>query len=298
MITPSLLRNGLTILNRVPIAIRYILLSAFGFAMMSTCVKIVASYGIPVLEIIAARALVSLFLSYLDIKRKHISVWGHNRLLLTVRGTVGTLALFCVYYAITTLPLADSTVLQYTHPAFTAILALIFLGESVQRSTLICIVLSFTGLVVMVRPGVNEAILGLPPLSLIAALAGAFGSAVAYVIVRRLSQTEDSSVIVFYFPLIALPVSLIVLGNDFIVPESHQILLLLLVGVFTQVGQVGLTKAIALEKAGRATSYAYIQVVFSAILGIIFFAEVPTLWTIIGGTLIISGALVNALGKA
>ncbi|MGK7889014.1 MAG: DMT family transporter [Leptolyngbyaceae cyanobacterium] len=291
------LNKRLMTLGKIPLAIRYILLSALGFAMMSACVKTVAGSGIPVLEIIAARALVSLCLSYLDVRRKSISVWGHNHRLLIARGSVGTLALCCVYYAVTTLPLADATVLQYTHPAFTAILALVFLGESVKRSTLICLILSFIGLVVMVRPGAG-AILGLPPLSLMAALAGAFGSAVAYVIVRRLSQTEDSSVIIFYFPLIALPVSLTLLGNGFVFPELYQLLLLLLVGVFTQVGQVGLTKAMAVEKAGRVTSYSYIQVVFSAIIGIIFFAEIPTLWTLIGGTLIISGALTNALGKA
>ena len=284
-------------LSAIPIAIRYILLSALGFAMMSACVKTVAGYGIPVLEIIAARASVSLLLSYLDVKRKRLSVWGHNRLLLVARGTVGTVALVCVYYAVTTLPLADATVLQYTHPAFTAVLALAFLGESVKRSTLLCIILSFVGLVVMVRPGAGGAILGLPPLSLMAALVGAFGSAVAYVLVRRLSQTEDSSVIIFYFPLIALPISLLLLGNNFVVPKFDTFLLLLFVGVFTQVGQVGLTKAMAVEAAGKVTSYSYIQVILSAIIGVIFFAEVPTLWTLIGGTLIISGALVNALWK-
>ena len=284
-------------LSAIPVAIRYILLSALGFALMSTCVKAVAGYGIPVLEIIAARASVSLLLSYLDVKRKGISSWGHNRLLLVARGTVGTLALTCIYYAVTTLPLADATVIQYTHPAFTAVLALVFLGESVKPSTLICIFLSFVGLVIMVRPGASGVMFGLPSLSLISALAGAFGSAVAYVLVRRLSQAEDSSVIIFYFPLIALPTSLILLGNNFVFPEFDVLLLLLLVGVFTQVGQVGLTKAMAVEQAGIVTSYSYMQVIFSAILGVIFFAEVPTLLTLIGGALIMSGALVNALWK-
>jgi len=284
-------------LSATPIAIRYILLSALGFAMMSACVKTVAG-GIPVLEIIAARAAVSLFLSYIDVKRKRLSVWGHNHPLLIARGTIGTLALVCVYYAVSTLPLADATVFQYTHPAFTAILALFFLGESVKRSTVICIVLSFIGLVIMVRPGASGAVLGLPPLSVVAALAGAFGSAVAYVLVRRLSQTEDSSVIIFYFPLIALPISLLLLGNNFVFPNSNEFLLLLLVGGFTQVGQVGLTKAMAAEKAGKVTSYSYIQVIFSAILGVVLFGELPTLWTVTGGLLIISGALVNALWKS
>lgn len=286
-----------TTLSTIPVAIRYILLSAAGFALMSACVKTVAGYGIPVLEIIAARAAVSLLLSYADVKRKRLSVWGHNHLLLVARGSVGTIALICIYYAVSTLPLADATVLQYMHPAFTAILALFFLDESVKRSTLACIILSFVGLVVMVRPGASSAVLGLRLLSVTAALIGALGSAVAYVIVRRLSQTEDSSVIIFYFPLIALPVSLLLLGENFVFPELNALLLLLLVGVFTQVGQVGLTKAMAAEKAGKVTSYSYIQVVFSAILGVVFFGEVPTLWTFAGGMLIISGALVNALWK-
>ena len=54
----------------------------------------------------------------------------------------------------------------------------------------------------------------------------------------------------------------------------------------------------AVERAGIVTSYSYIQVIFSALIGIVFFAEVPTVWTILGGALIISGALINALSKA
>ncbi|MFA0372566.1 EamA/RhaT family transporter, partial [Vibrio sp. 10N.222.54.F6] len=83
------------------------------------CVKYISNYGIPVFEIVAARALVSLIISYVDVKRKRISIWGNNKPLLFVRGTVGTAALMCVYYAVTTLPLAEATILQYVHPVFT-----------------------------------------------------------------------------------------------------------------------------------------------------------------------------------
>ncbi|WP_415886407.1 DMT family transporter [Neptuniibacter sp. QD37_6] len=283
-------------ITAVPIAIRYMLLSALGFALMAACVKAVSGYGIPVLEIVAARALVSLGLSYLDVKRKRISIWGQHKPLLLARGIVGALALVCVYYSVTTLTLADATVLQYTYPAFTAVLALLFLGERIKLATMLCILLSFVGVVVMVRPG-EAGLIGLPMLSLLAALAGALGSAIAYVIVRKLSQTEDSSVIIFYFPLVALPTSLLLLGGDFVMPGLDALLLLLLVGVFTQVGQIGLTKAMAAEEAGKASAYAYVQVIFSAILGVIFFDEIPTLWTTIGGCLILAGALINALWK-
>lgn len=279
-------------------AVRYMLLSALGFALMSACVKAVSGYGIPVLEIVAARALVSLLLSYLDVKRKRLSVWGLNKPLLMGRGIVGAVALVCVYYSLTTLPLAEATILQYTHPAFTAILALLFLKERLQLTTIVCIGMSFIGLLVMTQPDFSTGLVtGLPVLSVIAALCGALGSAIAYVMVRKLSQTEDASVIIFYFPLIALPVSVVLLGDDFVMPNLEALVLLILVGIFTQVGQIGLTKAMAAEKAGKASAYAYVQVVFSAILGVVFFAEIPTLWTLVGGGLIISAALFNALSR-
>ncbi len=284
--------------QQFPIGVRFMLLSALGFALMAVCVKQVSGYGIPVLEIVAARAAVSLLISYLDIRRKRLSPWGHHQGLLFARGAVGSLALVCVYYAITTLSLASATLLQYLHPAFTAVLAWLFLKERIQRATALCICLSLAGLVVISKPGLMLATVPeLPTLSLIAALCGALGSAVAYVLVRRLSRVEDSSVIIFYFPLIALPLSLLLLGDDAVMPGVEATGLLLLVGVFTQVGQVGLTKAMQTESAGRATAFSYIQVVFAFVLGWAFFGELPTLSTWLGGGLIMAGALLNALWK-
>lgn len=283
--------------DSIPAAIRYMLLSALGFALMAACVKAVGGYGIPVMEIVAARAIISLIISYVDVKRKRISVWGNNKPLLIARGAIGAVSLMVIYFAVTTLPLAEATILQYTYPAFTAVLALIFLKERIQLATIICIALSILGLLVMMRPGIETETSALPLLSVGAALLGALGSAAAYVIVRQLSRSEDGSVIIFYFPLIALPASLILLGDDFVMPNTEALILLIMVGIFTQVGQIGLTKAMAAESAGKATAYSYVQVIFSAILGIIFFAETPTFWTLLGGGLIITGALINALMK-
>lgn len=292
------------LLSYFPLSMRFMLLSAFAFALMTACVKLVATHNIPVFEIIAARALVSLFISYLDIKRKKIAVWGNNKKLLMARGVVGTLALICVYYAVTTLPLAEATLLQYTYPVFTAVLAFLFLKEKIQRTTLICIMLSLLGLVVMVMPNLSILSMGesgsnevLPWFSIFVALLGALGSAIAYVIVKRLSKTEDSSVIIFYFPLIALPLSIILLGDNFVMPNTEALVLLLFVGIFTQVGQVGLTKAMQSEAATKVTAFSYSQVVFSIILGLILFNEIPSAWTLSGGALIVIGALINVFGS-
>jgi drug/metabolite transporter (DMT)-like permease len=275
-------------------------MSAMCFALMGACVKSASFRGIPVLEMIAARALISLCISFIDIKRKRISPWGQNKILLLVRGLVGTLALICVFYAVTTLPLAEATLLQYLHPIFAAILAFLILKEGIQKSTIVCIVLSLTGLVIMVQPAFFfGAVIGSPePLPLIgvgAALLGALGSGAAYVVVRRLSATEDASVIIFYFPLIALPISCLLMGKNFVLPMGTTWLLLLLVGIFTQLAQYGLTKAMQTERAGKATAYSYAQVIFSALLGWLLFNEIPTFRTLLGALFIIGGALINLL---
>jgi len=273
-------------------------ISALGFALMAACVKEVNGLGIPVLEIVAVRSIVSGIISYADIKRKKIPLFGHNKVLLIARGIVGSFALMLVYYAVTTLPLAEATVLQYLHPVFTAILALFFLKEVIQRSTVACIVISLIGLFIIIQPNLQvEGGVHYPWLSITAGVLGAFGSAVAYIIVKKLTKTDDSSVIIFYFPLVALPVSVIMLGSDFVMPSLAAFGLLILVGIFTQIGQVGLTKALHCADANKATAYAYVQVLFSVFIGWAYFSEVPAVTTVIGGGLIMVGALINVFWK-
>ena len=303
----------ITLKNSVPMSVWFMLLSALGFSLMAACVKEVSTLGIPVFEIVAARAVVSAVISYVDVKRKNIPLWGNNKALLIARGTVGTFALMFVYYAVTTLPLAEATLLQYLHPVFTAILALWFLKETIQRSTVACILISLLGLLIIIYPNlaqeslVQESLaqpnLLLNPsiqyswLSISAGVLGAFGSAVAYILVKKLTVTEDSSVIIFYFPLVAFPVSMLMLGSDFVIPSLTATILLILVGIFTQVGQVGLTKALHCADANKATAYSYVQVLFSVFIGWAYFSEIPMTTTIVGGGLIMVGALINVLWK-
>ncbi|MDO6486900.1 DMT family transporter [Colwellia sp. 4_MG-2023] len=303
----------ITLKNSVPMSVWFMLLSALGFSLMAACVKEVSTLGIPVFEIVAARAAVSAVISYVDVKRKNIPLWGNNKPLLIARGTVGTFALMFVYYAVTTLPLAEATLLQYLHPVFTAILALWFLKETIQRSTVACILISLLGLLIIIYPNlaqeslVQESLaqpnLLLNPriqyswLSISAGVLGAFGSAVAYILVKKLTVTEDSSVIIFYFPLVAFPVSMLMLGSDFVIPSLTATILLILVGIFTQVGQVGLTKALHCADANKATAYSYVQVLFSVFIGWAYFSEIPMTTTIVGGGLIMVGALINVLWK-
>ena len=282
-------------LSLIPLGARYMLLSALAFALMGMCVKIAGYQGIPVMEIIAARAAVSLVISYLDVRRKNISIWGNHKPLLLARGLVGFVSLTGVFYALVHLPFAEASVLQYLHPMFTALLALLLLRERPTAGTLVCIALSFAGLVVMVQPDFlfGSGSVEYDMLAVMIAIAGAFGSGLAYTIVRKLGASEDPSVIVFYFPLVCLPGTILLAGDEFIWPSGWTWLVLLLVGIFTQVGQISLTLAMQTETASKATSLSYSQVVFAAILGILVFDEIPGPWTILGAAMIMLGALVN-----
>ena len=270
----------------VPVGVRFMVMSAFGFAMMGVFVKWLSQENIPVLQIVAARALVSLLLSYADVRRKKIPLLGQRKGLLCARALAGTIALYFVYYSIANLPFAEATVLQYLHPMFTALLAILFLKEALRWPTTVCLLLSFAGLLLIVRPsflwGSSSAVYDYYAVG--AAILGAFGSGVAYILVRKLSASEDPSVIIFYFPLFALPLSLLLLGKDMVMPQGWQWLLLLLVGVMTQIGQIGLTRAMQTETASRATSFSYLQVVF---------AELPSVWVYSGAALILLGSVIN-----
>jgi drug/metabolite transporter (DMT)-like permease len=273
------------------------MLSALAFSIMALFVKQVGLVGIPVLEMVAARSVVSLIISYTALKRKGVYPWGNRKGFLIARGIVGFVALNCVFYALTHLPLAEATTIQYLHPMFTVILAVLFLKEGSTKGSLICIALSFIGLLVIVQPsfGFSSNLVGYDDLGLMAAVAGAFGSAIAYTLVRSLNKTEDPMVIILYFPLVSLPISVVLLWNNFIFPEGITWLYLLAIGVATQIGQWGLTKSMQTETAGRATSFSYLQVVFAIVFGVIFYDEIPSIETLIGAGLIIAGAYVNVM---
>ena len=275
---------------------RYMLLSAASFALMGCLVKLAGNWHVPLLQIIFVRALISIVLSLGDIARARVHPLGQRRGLLFARGLAGFIALTGVFYAILHLPYAQATVLQYLHPVFTALLAFWFLAESPTRATLVCIILSLIGLGWMVSPYFDGAdTTGIPLLAITAGLGGALGSGIAYTLVRKLVTTEHPSVIVLYFPMVCLPGTLLLGFDDFVWPTPEAWLALIGVGVFTQLGQLSLTRAMQFDSASRTTSLSYLQIVFAALLGWIIFGEMPTTATLIGASLILLGAFISAL---
>jgi drug/metabolite transporter (DMT)-like permease len=276
----------------MPTGVAAILLSAFAFSVMTLFVKL-AGERIPSQEIVLARSLVSVTLSAVLLRRAGLSPWGHDRRGLWLRGLTGYFALSCVYAAVTHLPLADATVIHYLNPAFTALLAGYFLGEAISRASVIATGLCLVGVVLVAKP---EALFGagadsLDPFWVAVAVAGALGSALAYVVVRKLGRTEHPLVIVFYFPLVNIPASLPFVVRDFVWPTGMDWIWLLGVGLATQVGQMGLTWGLLALPAGQAMSLSYLQVVFAAGFGVVFFGEWPDAIGLTGGAIVIAVSL-------
>jgi drug/metabolite transporter (DMT)-like permease len=273
--------------------------SALSFSLMGVCVKQVGG-RIPAAEVVLARALVSVVLSWLLVRRAGLSPWGQRRGLLIGRGAIGSVALLCVYIALNELPLASATVLQYTYPTFTALLAWLMLGERIGRRVLLAVLLGWSGVLLVARPAeLLGPALGLArgaslagPAVLIA-VAGAFCTALAYVSVRSLARSEHPLVIVFYFPLVAVPLSLPLVLLNPVLPTPLELLWLLGVGVFTQLGQVFLTSSLVALPAARATAISYVQVAFAGLWGWLLFGETVDGFTVAGAALVLSATLIS-----
>ncbi len=275
----------------------YMVGAAFFFSLMSLFVKLVGQ-RLPSQEIVLVRSVVTLLYSYLAVRWAGVHLWGSNKKLLWLRGLLGFCALSCFFFALTKLPLADATVIHYTNPVFTALIAAVALKESISGGEIIGALLSLVGVALMARPsflfGTGPG--SLPLLYVGVALGGALFSAAAYTTVRKLRETEHPLVVVFYFPLVATLGS----GPTAALTEVHWplwwewIVMILGVAGCAQIAQILLTNGLHRERAGRAMAMTYLQIVFAAIWGMLFFQEFPDLLSIIGALLVISGTLVVA----
>ncbi len=270
---------------------------AFWFSIMSLLVKI-AGQRLPSMEIVLVRAVVTLVLSYALVRRAKLPLWGNPRSLLITRGILGAAALTCFYYSIVHLPLAEATVIQYTNPVFAALLAGVLLGERLGRRELIGVAASMAGVLLIARPAFLFAS-GAPidPVHVVIAVAGALFSATAYVTVRMLRNVHNALVVVFYFPLVTVPLVLPFALVNWVWPTPLEWAVLVGIGSSTQIAQVYMTRGLQLEPAGRATAVGYLQIVFAAIWGILLLGEHPDGWSILGATIIIGGTLLVSLSR-
>lgn len=252
-------------------AIGFILLSAFGFALMSTFVRLAGD--LPSMQKSFFRNLVAMFVAAIALRREGISwKWEKGNLpMLLLRATCGTLGILCNYYAIDHLVLADANILNKMSPFFAILFSLFMLKERANVWQYLAVLAAFGGSMLIIKPGFSADMFP----ALIGLLGGIFAGA-AYTAVRALSKKgEKSARIVFFFSAFSTIVCLPYLLLDYHPMTWGQLACLLAAGASAALGQFGVTLAYAHAPAKEISVFDYTQVLFSAILGFFLFGQVP-----------------------
>ena len=268
--------------------VRYVLLSTLLFAVMNVGVKLLD--GVPVHEIVFFRALVTLIAGLVLLRRAGVSPWGNNRPLLLARGVMGTVALVCYYWSLHRMPLSTAVTIQYLSPIFTIAISAVLLREPPRPLEWVFFAGAFGG--VMMVKGFDGSIT-VP--ELVVALVAAVGSGVAYNLVRMLRDHDHALVVVFYFPLVTVPVIGVYTAFHWYWPSALQWVLLLLVGLTTTGAQIYMTRALHLDRAASISSDNYLGIPLAIAVGWLGFACEPLgPWVLIG--IVVICASVMGLG--
>jgi drug/metabolite transporter (DMT)-like permease len=277
---------------RISTGLRHMAVGAFWFSVMSVLVKL-AGQRLPSMEIVFFRGILTLAMSYAIVKRLGITpVLGNNLRLLLQRGILGAAALACFLFSLTHLPLAEATLIQYMNPVFAILVAHWWFGERMGRGEWFALVAALIGVVLITRPaflfgGVASGIH--PGHALIALMGGAFSGS-AYATIRQMPK-ERPEVVVLYLPLMSVPMSIPFIASNWHAPTWEEWLLLIGIGLATQLAQTSMTKGLQIEKTARATMVGYVQIIFAGAWGALLFNEAITLWTVVGAVIVLVGML-------
>lgn len=267
--------------------ILYIIMAGLFFALMTFFVRMAGN--LPTMQkaffrnaVAAAAALFLLARSEEGFKIKKTS-WRD----LFLRSFFGTMGLICNFYAVDRLAIADANILNKLSPFFAIIMSYFILKEKANKTEWLCVVVAFTGALFVVKPSMDmqfvNAMIG---------MLGGFGAGVAYTFVRKLGKAgERGPVIVMCFSVFSCIVTapFLIIGAK---PMSlYQIVMLLLAGAAATGGQLSITKAYTKAPAKEISVFDYSQVVFAAVLGLVFLGQIPDLMSIIGYVIIIGSAV-------
>jgi len=267
--------------------VKYILLATLFFALMNIGVKYLSR--IPAHEIVLFRALVTLVAGYLLIRHAGLSPWGNDRRMLLLRGLTGTAALVMFFYTLQRMPLASAVTVQYLSPIFTIVFSGWLLKEPARRIQWLFFLLPLVG--VMLVKGFDPRI---APLDLAVGVAAAVCSGLAYCFVRLLKNTDHPLVVVFYFPVVTVPVVGLYTLFHWTTPQPLEWLILIGVGVMTTIAQIFLTKAYHAERAANISNFSYLGVVYAIMIGYIAFGESLSVMAMLGMALIIGGVTIGS----
>ena len=198
-----------------------------------------------------------------------------------MRGSINTVSLILWFTALGIVPLAKATALGFTSPLFVTILAVIFLHEMIRIRRVVALLFGFVGMLVIIRPGYIDIDYGT-----IIMLLASLTWAINLVVIKKLSYTDSSITIALFMTIFLTPILFFASLPFWITPTLEQMILLFLTGLFGSLAHLFLNHSFKMADTSIIMPAAYTKLLWAAMLGYYFFAEVVSLWTWIGGLII------------
>ncbi|QMU65256.1 MAG: EamA family transporter [Flavobacteriaceae bacterium] len=266
------------------------LISAASFSLLSAFVKYLTYFN--AYQLVFFRSLGTLILTSIYLRYFRIPYFGKKKVLLIIRGFVGVISMTLFFMALKYLTLGSAITLRYLAPIFATIFAAFLLKEKSKPAQWLFFIIAFSG--VLVLKGFDSLISNF---GLLLALASAIFSGSVYVIIRKIGKTEHPVVIINYFMGIATIFGGLLCIPYWKTPIHTEWLVLCSLGIFGFFGQLFMTKAFQIAKTNRVAPLKYIEVIFTALLGIFWLGEIYTIGNIVGILLILVGLTFNFFYK-
>ena len=268
----------------------YIIVSAFFFALMGLFVKL--SGDLPTIQKSFFRNAVAMIFAFVVITNNH--QWelpkGKNISYLLIRAVAGTVGILCNFYAVSRINLADASMLNKLSPFFAVVFSIFILKEKANWKQFLAVTLAFIGALFVMKPTFSFD--GLPSFM---GFVGGLMAGLAYTYVRKLTQNGfKGPLVVFYFSMFSCVVTLPWLILDFTPMSPLQWLYLILAGLSASGGQFFITSAYSKAPAKEISVYDYSQIIFTTLLSLIVFGELPDGLSFLGYGIIICAAVFNA----
>ena len=282
--------------NAIPTPVQggiYMTLAAAMFSAMNLIIRLASEHVHP-LEIPFFRNLFALLFMLPWALNAGISNLKTRQLKMhLIRAVVGVASMLAWFTAISIIPLAEAVALSFTAPLFVTVGAALILGELVRARRWTATAIGFIGTLVVVRPGVAD-VSWLTLLPIGAALL----MAASMLTVKVLARTEAPAIIVFYMGLLMTPLSLIPALFVWQWPSATAWGLFVLLGLIASISHIFFTRAFAKCDASAVQPFDYTRLPFAALLGYLFFGEVPSGWIWLGGAMIAGSAIYIARREA
>lgn len=266
------------------------LIATLGFTGMQAIIKELSNFH--VFEIVFFRAGITALFCMIVLHQKSISFIGHQQKLLFLRAICGIISMTLFFFTIQSMPLGASVSLKYLSPIFTAIFAVLFIKETVKSIQWLFFATALAG--VFLLKGFDTRI---DTLNFILGITGAIFGGLVYVIIRKIGESEHPMVIVNYFMLSAAILAGLAMIPFWKNPTLYEWVLLIGMGSFGCFGQIYMTKAFQIEAASRVAPIKYMELIYSLVIGLIWFGEGYSFLGFLGILMILGSMVLNVVFK-